>query len=161
MMSTDNIQIQKKFSKYLRNFFTSISPTFYSIASVLAFAAINYTIIHSPIVMIATAVLFVHELAHYYYAKSAGAQVSFPIILPIPFFAIAFVKVKNLLNKYKSEVAISGLLFGSLTISFIAAFNYIFSFIPFYFLALLFSFEFLFNFIGSDGSKYRRYRKSF
>lgn len=158
MLSTDNTPTQKKLAKSLLKIFKSVPQTAYSIGSLLGFAAINYTIIHSPVVFVATAVLLVHELAHYFYAKASGAHVTMPIVLPIPFFAIAFVKVKNLLNKHKSDVAISGLVFGSLTISFIAAFNYIYTFIPFYILGILLSFEVLFNLIGSDGSKYRRYR---
>lgn len=159
MLFTETILIHKKLFKSLRNIFKILPQTAYSIGSILAFAAINYTIIHSPIVLFATVVLFVHELAHYFYAKANGAKVTMPVVLPLPFFAVAFVKVDNLLNKYKSEVAISGLVFGSLTISFITAFNYIFTFIPFYLLFMLFSFEIIFNLIGSDGSKYRRYRK--
>jgi Zn-dependent protease len=123
----------------------------------MGFAAINYTIIHSPFVLLATFVLLVHELAHYFYAKSYGAKVNMPIILPLPFFAIAFVKVKDLLDRHKSDVAIAGLIFGSLTIFIYSLFNIFSGFISFYVLAIMFILEIVFNLIGSDGSKYRKY----
>lgn len=126
----------------------------------MGFAAINYTIIHSPFVVLATFVLLVHELAHYFYAKSYGAKTQMPIILPIPFLAIGFVKVRHLLDKYKSDVAIAGLIFGSLTIFIYSLLNVVSTFISFYVLATMFVLEILFNFIGSDGSKYRKYSRS-
>lgn len=123
--------------------------------SLAAFAAINYTIVHSPIVLVAIFVLLVHELAHYFYAKSFGAKVKLPIILPLPFIAIAFVKVKNLLQDHKSHVAISGMVFGSLTLLLISLFNYYTRNISYLFLSLMLVFELFFNIIGSDGAKYR------
>jgi len=124
----------------------------------MAFAAINYTLIHSPFVLIAVAILFVHELAHYFYAKAYGAEVSPPIFIPFPLIAVAFVRVKNLLDKHKSHVAISGLAFGSFTAFLFLLFNYYFSFISnIALIAILFA-EIVFNLIGFDGSKYRRYR---
>lgn len=127
----------------------------------MAFAAINYSIIHSPFVLVAIAVLFVHELAHYFYAKSYGAQVASPIFLPLPFLAIAFVRVKNLLDRHKSDVAISGLIFGSLTLFIFLLFNYYFSFIPNIILIIMLAAEIIFNLVGFDGSKYRHYRNDF
>lgn len=104
-------------------------------------------------------VLLVHELAHYFYAKSYNADVRPPIFLPLPLMAVAFVKAKNLLDQYKPQVAISGMIFGSLTIFIYTLFNYFFTFIPYYVLGLMFAFELLFNIIGFDGSKYRRYTR--
>jgi hypothetical protein len=121
----------------------------------IAFAAINYTIIHSPIVLLLTFVLLVHELAHYYYAKSSGAQVTPPIFLPLPFIAVAMVKIKNLSNDHKAHVALAGPFFAILTLLFFISFNLIFYIFPFYMLFIFILFEFVFNFIGSDGAKYR------
>jgi len=127
----------------------------------MAFAAINYTIIHSPFVLLVVAVLFVHELAHYLYAKSYNAEVRPPIFIPLPFVAIAFVRVKNLLDEHKADVAISGMIFGALTILLFGLFNYYFNFVSNVVLALMLSAELIFNIIGFDGSKYRRYRKEY
>lgn len=127
----------------------------------MAFAAINYTIIHSPFILLAVAVLFVHELAHYFYAKSFGAKVKPPIFIPLPFIAVAFVKVKDLLDQHKPDVALSGMIFGALTIFIYSLFNYYHNFLNYYVLILMIVFELLFNIIGFDGSKYRRYKKRY
>jgi hypothetical protein len=125
----------------------------------MAFAAINYTLIHSPVVFLAVAVLLVHELAHYFYAKSYNAKVKPPIFIPLPFIAIAFVHVKDLLDQHKSDVALSGMVFGALTIILFALFNYYFNFISNIILLFMLFAELAFNIIGFDGAKYRRYRK--
>ena len=127
----------------------------------MAFSAINYSIIHSPFIILGVFVLLVHELAHYFYAKSFGADVNLPLFVPLPFIAIAFVKVKNLLDQYKPDVAIAGMVFGSLTIFIFSLMNYYTNFIPYFILIIMFIFEILFNILGFDGSKYRRYKKSF
>jgi hypothetical protein len=135
-----------------------IHKSFYTIASLMAFAAINYTMIHSPVVLLATLGLLVHELAHYFYAKSYKAKVSFPIFLPLPFIAIAFVKIKDLKTKYKPHVAIAGMTFASLMYLFTFAFNYYHSFFSIYIPLLFILFELFFNIIGSDGAKFRSAR---
>lgn len=121
----------------------------------MGFAAINYTIMHSPIVLLATLGILVHELAHYFYAKAFKAEVTLPIFLPLPFIAIAFVKVKQLKDKHKPHVALSGMIFAALMYSFMFAFNIYHSFYSFYIPLLFIFFELLFNIIGSDGSKFR------
>lgn len=123
--------------------------------SLSAFAAVNYTIVHSPIVLLLTLTLLVHELAHYYYGKSANADVSPPIFLPLPFIAVAMVKIKNLSQNHKAHVALAGPVFGSITLLFFIAFNLLFNIFPFYLLFIVLFLEVFFNFIGSDGSKYR------
>lgn len=124
----------------------------------MAFAAINYTVIHSPLVLLATFGLLVHELAHYFYAKAYGAKVNLPIFLPLPFIAVAFVKVKDLKLQHKPIVAISGMVFAALTYLFVSIFNYYHNFYYFYIPFLFIFFELLFNIIGSDGMKYRSAR---
>lgn len=133
----------------------NIPKSFLTIGSLLGFAAINYTIIHSPIVLLATFGLLIHELAHYFYAKSFGAKPSLPFFLPLPFVAIAFVKIKNLKTKYKPDVAISGMIFASLMYFFSFIFNIYHSFYSFYIPLFFILFELLFNIIGSDGAKFR------
>lgn len=134
----------------------SVPSSFYTLSSILAFAAINYTIIHSPVVLLLTIVILVHELAHYFYAKSFGADASPPIFLPIPFLSIAFVKIKNLKDIYKPIVASVGTLFGVLTLLYIAGFNYIYSLYSFNLIYLFILFHIIFNFFGSDGAKFRK-----
>lgn len=121
----------------------------------MAFAAINYTVIHSPLVLVATLGLLVHELAHYFYAKSYGAKVTLPIFLPFPFVAVAFVKIKDLHLQHKPFVAISGMIFASLMYLFVSIFNYYHNFYYFYIPFLFIIFELFLNIIGSDGMKYR------
>jgi hypothetical protein len=140
-----------------RNIFKykKINKSFYTVGSLLGFAAINYTLIYSPIVLLATLGLLVHELAHYFYAKAFNAKASLPIFLPLPFIAIAFVKIKDLKTKYKPDVAIAGMTFASLMYLFTFIFNFYHSFYSLYIPLLFIAFELLFNIIGSDGSKFR------
>jgi hypothetical protein len=159
-MYSSSTATRRKFRNTLTSLFKKTPQSAYSIGSILGFAAINYTIIHSPFVLLAVFVLLVHELAHYFYAKSFGAKANLPIILPLPFIAIGFVKVKHLLDQFKSDVAIAGLIFGSLTIFLFSLLNIFTYFISFYILAIMLFFEIFFNLIGSDGSKYRKYSRS-
>jgi len=133
---------------------------FYSIASFAALAAINYTVVHNPLVFLFLTVLLTHELGHYFFAKKYTDQVSLPIFIPIPFFAIAFTKVKGLTNFAKKRVSLAGPLVGSLTaILFIFA-NIIFRFTSYIPLFVLLFGEIVFNWLGTDGSKYRSASRS-
>jgi hypothetical protein len=161
MNISNHTLILKKLKKFFRLISDKTPHTVYTICSLMAFAAINYTIIHSPFVLLVVAVLFVHELAHYFYAKSYSADVRPPIFIPLPFIAIAFVRVKNLLDEHKADVAISGMIFGALTILLFGLFNYYFNFISNIILAFMLAAELIFNIIGFDGAKYRRYRKEY
>jgi hypothetical protein len=160
MYFSKNIQTLKNLKKSFRESAKKVPPVSYTVLSLMAFAAINYSIIHSPFIILGVFVLLVHELAHYFYAKSFGADVNLPLFVPLPFIAIAFVKVKNLLDQYKPDVAIAGMVFGSLTIFIFSLMNYYTNFIPYFILFIMFIFEILFNILGFDGSKYRRYKKS-
>ena len=160
MIFSKNIQILRDLKKSFRGALNSVPYGTYTVLSLMAFAAINYTVIHSPFVLLGVFVLFVHELAHYFYAKSYGAEVKPPIILPLPFIAIAFVKVKHLLDQHKPDVAIAGMVFGALTVFIFSLLNYYTKTVSFIILLLMFLFEILFNVIGFDGAKYRRYKKS-
>lgn len=144
----------------MRNKLKKIPAIFWTIGSLSALAAINYSIIHSPFVFFAILVLFTHELAHYYTAKKHGAHPTLPIFIPLPFIAIAFTKIKGLSNKSKMKVAISGPLVGFSTAVLLILFNIIFNFtsyVPLFILALG---EVLFNIIGTDGSKYRSAKRN-
>lgn len=132
------------------------SSLYISIGTALALAAINYTLMHSPYVLLMTFVLFIHELGHYLVAKKAKADVNYPIFLPIPFIGIAFTKVKNLSEKHKPIVALAGILFSSIFIILLIAFNILNPILSY---SILFTFlfaEVFFNYFGIDGSKYRK-----
>ena len=58
------------------------------VATSAAFAAINYTIIHNPLIFAITFVLIAHELGHYFAAHANGAQADIPYIIPLPFIGI-------------------------------------------------------------------------
>ena len=51
--------------------------------TVLASAAINYTIVHSPVVFIMIAALLVHEFGHFTVAKLKGADPDLPFLIPL------------------------------------------------------------------------------
>ena len=54
-----------------------------SLCTIGALAAINYTLIHNPLVFVFTMMLLVHELGHYFIAKLAKADVSYPFFIPL------------------------------------------------------------------------------
>lgn len=143
----------------IKNLIKKIPRSFYTVASLSALAAINYSIIHSSFVFIAILVLFAHELGHYFIAKKEGASPSLPIFIPLPFIAIGLTRIKGLSNKSKMKVSLSGPLFGILTTAVILLLNIILSFTSNVLLVSLIIGEILFNYIGSDGKKYRQAKK--
>lgn len=122
----------------------------------LALAAINYTVIHSPYVLLMTFILFVHELGHYLVAKKYKAFPSTPVFLPIPFFGIAFTKIKNNKIESKDLIALYGMIFSSMYIISLLFFNLINPILSFYFLFSVLFTEIFFNYFGLDGYRYRQ-----
>jgi Zn-dependent protease len=116
---------------------------FLTIGSAAGLAAINYTIVHNPIVLVFVMSLFLHEFGHYLTARKYGAKVDLPYFIPLFPFNIGITRIRNLHAKYVPAVFI---MFNSI-------YN-IFSFIP---LFLILAFEIIFNYFGSDGKKYRKY----
>lgn len=143
--------MKNKYSKKIKSFIVSFS-------TIGALAAINYTVIHSPLVFVLSFVLLVHELGHYFIAKYYNAEPSYPFFIPLPFLAIGITRIKNLLDEHKSSVAISGVLFSSLFILCLILHNFIYAMFPMTSLAAILFFEFVFNYFGSDGNKYRQAR---
>ena len=140
-------------------FFKKGPRLIYTVGSLAAMAAINYSLIQSPFVFIALIVLLSHELAHYFMAKKSGAEVNLPIFLPLPFIAIAITKAKGLSNRSKMKVALSGPIVGFITALLIIIVNSIFNIISPVPLVALATGEVVFNFIGNDGKKYRSAKK--
>lgn len=132
-----------------------IKSLFLTIGSAAALAGINYTIIHSPFVLIMTFVLLVHEIGHYLIGKFYKADVKYPIFIPLPFFAIGITRIKNLKDEHKPSVALAGILFSLSYLFLLILTNQIsmmFSTLPLF--AIAFS-EFFFNYFGLDGLKYK------
>jgi hypothetical protein len=126
----------------------------------IAAAQINYVLLGNYYVIPLLLAIVVHEFAHYIFAKAKGADVSYPIFIPLPFIVIGITSAYNLHDSFKSEVAIVGIIFASLFHLLMILFTLITPiFNPITF-ALFMFFEILFNIIGSDGAKYRKYRKA-
>jgi hypothetical protein len=132
------------------------------ISTAAAFAAINYTIVHSPIVFIITAVLIAHELGHYFAAILNGAQADIPYIIPLPFIGIGITRIKNfkkLSAHVRKSIIISGPTTGVITAILLLLLSFITPFIaPLLILCIAIS-EVLFNYFGSDGKKYRQAKR--
>lgn len=131
----------------------------YTIASLAALAAVNYAIIHNSFVFIAVIVLLAHELGHYFAARIKNVEVNLPIFIPLPFLGIGLTKVGFESFTDQKYISISGPIYGFITALLILLFNILYNFtsnLPIIFLALT---ELIFNFIGSDGKKYREAKR--
>jgi hypothetical protein len=127
-----------------------------SIMSFAAMSAINYTIIHNPIVLLASLILLIHELGHYLMAKNFGANVKFPIFIPLIIMSIGITQVSDLEDKYKSMVALAGPMLAS---SFML-FNSIYKIFSTKILFLFLFGEIVFNYFGLDGKRYRKFKQN-
>jgi hypothetical protein len=142
-----------------KKIFKKIPSSLYTVASLSALAAVNYSIINNSFVFIAILVLLCHELGHYFIAKKEGASPSLPIFFPLPFVAIAITRIKNLSLKSKKKVSISGPIFGFITALILFLLNIVFSYTSSIMLLSLMFGELVFNYIGTDGKKYRHAKK--
>lgn len=131
-----------------------------SAISFVAMSAINYTIIHNPIVLLGSFVLLIHEFGHYIMAKHYGADAQFPIFIPLFFASIGITQVFNLDNMHKSSVALAGPLLASCFIICLMLFNFIYKFFSTKILLLFLASEIILNYIGLDGKKYRKYKQN-
>lgn len=131
---------------------------FITFSSLVAVAAINYTIIHSPLVFVMILTLLVHELGHYFVAKAKKADPDYPYFIPLFPFTLGVTRIKNLKDEYKSDVAIAGIIFSSLFLLTLISYNYIFNTFSTVALFIMFIMEILFNLLGSDGKKHRKYK---
>lgn len=132
-----------------------------TLGSTAGLAAINYTIIHNPIVFVFIMSLFVHEFGHYFIARKRGANPDLPYFIPLFPFNIGVTRIKNLLPKDIPAVSIAGMFFASLFIIFFIMFNSIYRIFSFMPLFIMLALELVFNYFGSDGKKYRKYNSSF
>ena len=126
------------------------------IGTILGSAAINYSIVHNPVVFVMIMALFVHELGHYFAAKSKGANPDLPFFIPLFPLIIGITRIKDLDLSDAPSVLFSGPAFAVLFTFVFMLFNYfykLFSFLP---LFMILTFEIVLNYFGSDGRKYRR-----
>lgn len=126
------------------------------LGTILGSAALNYSIVHNPIVFVMIMALFIHELGHYIVSKYNGANPDLPFFIPLFPLVIGVTRIKNLNKDHAPSVLFSGPAFASLFILVFILFNYfynIFSIIP---LFILLAFEIILNYFGSDGRKYRK-----
>lgn len=129
-----------------------------SVMSFAAMSAINYTIIHNPIVLVLSFTLLIHELGHYYMAKYYNADVSTPIFISLILFSIGITKTSNLADEHKSSVAIAGPVLASMFLSLLILFNFINKLFSTKLLFLILAGEVVLNYFGSDGRRYRKYK---
>ena len=128
-----------------------------TIGTAAGLAAINYSIIHNPIVFVFVMSLFLHEFGHYLIARKYGANADLPYFIPLFPFNIGITRIRNLKDKHIPAVAIAGPMFASMFLLFFIMFNSIYRLFAFTPLLLMLAFEIIFNYFGSDGKKYRKY----
>lgn len=131
----------------------------YTIMTAVAAAQINYYFFGIDVVLLSLFSVISHEFAHYIFSKSSGAKTSFPLFVPLPFFIIGMVRSQNLSDEYRSSVAISGMIAGSLTLFIILILNIYFNYFNPLTIIFMILFEILINYFGSDGKKYRLFKK--
>jgi len=141
-------------------FFNKIPQVFLTFASLVAIAGINYTVIHSPLVLLFVLIMFAHELGHYFIAKMHDGSPRLPIFLPIPFLLVAITKTTKLNKKGIKNTALHGPVVGFLSTLLIFLYNIMFGFMSSTPLIFMMLNESLLNIIGSDGAKYRKANRS-
>ena len=130
-----------------------------SVMSFIALSAVNYTIVHNPIVLLFSFILLIHELGHYLMAKYFHLDAKLPIFIPFILFSLGITQIYNLPDEYKSAIAIAGSLLACLVISVLILFNTIYKLFSIKLLFLLLTTEIVFNYLGSDGKKYRKFKQ--
>lgn len=141
----------------LRKIKPKTAQLFLSIGTAAGLAAINYTVIHNPIVFVFVMSLFLHEFGHYLTARKYGANADLPYFIPLFPFNIGVTRIRNLKTKYIPAVSIAGPMFACAFLLFFIMFNSIYRLFAFTPLFLMLAFEIIFNYFGSDGKKYRKY----
>jgi hypothetical protein len=139
----------------IKKFLKKIPRIGYSFASVVAVSAINYSIIHSPLVFVYVCVLLAHELGHYFAAKRHNANPKLPIFIPLPFILIAMVYVEHLTDDGIKDIALYGPVAGFVAALLFLVANAIYQFAATLPILILACSEIVLNYFGSDGKKYR------
>ena len=126
------------------------------IGTVLASAAINYTIVHSPVVFIMIAALLVHEFGHFTVAKLKGADPDLPFLIPLFPLIIGLTRIKDVDPADARPILFAGPAFGALFILLMILFNTLYGIVSFIPLFFMLAFEIIMNYFGSDGRKFRQ-----
>lgn len=126
------------------------------LGTILGSAALNYSIIHNPIVFVMIMALLIHELGHYIASKHNGANPDFPFFIPLFPFTIGVTRIKDLDKHYAPAVLFSGPAFAVLFILVFILLNYFYNIFSTISLFILLAFEIILNYFGSDGRKYRK-----
>jgi hypothetical protein len=129
------------------------------LGSLAGAAAINYNIVHNPLVFIMIATLFVHEIGHYLVAKYNKANPDYPYFIPLFPILLGVTRIKNLKDEHRSSVAIAGMIFASIFLLTMISYNFLFKIYSTFSLFIILLLELVLNYIGSDGKKYRKYKK--
>jgi hypothetical protein len=128
----------------------------------VATAAINYSLMPTPFVFFIVFVLLSHELGHYFSALLYKAQPDLPYIIPLPLIAIGITRVNkfnSLTPKVRKSILLNGPLFGVTTSLIIFLYLLINPIISPMYMLMITLIEFILNYFGSDGLKYRRISK--
>lgn len=108
------------------------------------------------------AVLMVHEMAHYLTALRLGMEVDLPVFIPliIAVFGFTHMKFGTDLSKLR-KVALAGPIAGGVVAVVLAAVAYIYAMMPMFWACLwLLAFQVFGATFGSDGRKYRFFRRA-
>ena len=143
----------------MKKFLKKIPRVAYSFGTIVAAAAVNYSIVHSPIVFLYLCVLVAHELAHYFMAKMKGAKPKLPLFIPLPFLVIGLVSVVGLTDENIPSIAAAGPIAGVLTAILIMLVNFSVHIVSNFSAIIIVLSEALLNYFGSDGKKYRNAKK--
>lgn len=128
---------------------------FILLSSLVAVAALNYTILHNSFVFVLTFILLVHELGHYFAARRNGIKSRLPFFIPLPFFPIGVTITENAGQKIRKHISISGPLAAALALLILLFFNIHYRVFSFYALLIALVGEIVINYIGLDGQRYR------
>jgi len=131
------------------------TESFVLLSSLVAVAALNYTILHNPFVFVLTFILLVHELGHYFAAKRNNVSSRLPFFIPLPFFSIGVTMTGNADERARKHISISGPFTAPLALLMLLFFNVYYRVFSFYALLTAFLGEIFINYIGFDGQKYR------
>jgi len=108
------------------------------------------------------AVLMIHEMAHYLTALRLGMEVDLPVFVPliIAVFGFTHMKFGNDLSKLR-KVALAGPIAGMAAATILAVLAYVYAMMPMFWACLwLLAFQIWGALLGSDGRKYRAFRRA-
>jgi Flp pilus assembly protein TadB len=149
----------KVFVNCLDNGISTSKGAFYTVMTAVAVAQINFYLVNSVTVLLLLMSVIVHEYGHYIFGKSSGGKATHPLFLPVPYLIIGLTNIKNIDREHQPVVALSGMFAGLSFLVLLSLFNVVFNFVNPLMIVVMILFEFLFNYFGFDGKKYRNSRR--